>query len=96
MAIRDLWDALAPVAPAGVDAWGEGISDAVDRAASDTAALTIVEVTTGVWSADAPSRAAGVNPIVFVGVSDPADATNGITTPANINARDRWVELASL
>ena len=54
--------------------------------------LTIIEMSTGVWSGDAPARDPGVNPIVFVGESDPADATNGITTPANINAGDQWID----
>lgn len=58
-----------------------------------TATLTIVETSIGVWSADAPSRALGVNPIRFVGTSDPRDATNGINTPANINASDTWVQV---
>ena len=54
--------------------------------------LTIIETSTGVWSGDAPARDPGVNPIVFVGESDPADATDGITTPANINAGDQWID----
>ncbi|MFN2344791.1 MAG: hypothetical protein ABR616_03640 [Dermatophilaceae bacterium] len=75
--------------------------DAVDELAAspglpDTAGLTIVELTEGNWSGDAPARAEGVNPIAFVGVSSPADTTNGITTPENINTRDRWIKLESL
>ena len=96
MSIRDLWDLLAPTGPERVTNWGEAISDAVDSGTNDLAGLTIVELSTGVWSGDAPARDPGVNPIEFRSVTDPADATNGITTPANINARDRWVELDSL
>ncbi|MEX0748787.1 MAG: hypothetical protein WD467_03255 [Candidatus Saccharimonadales bacterium] len=57
--------------------------------------LTIIETAAGVWSADAPARSAGINPIVFVGLSntsDPADPENGIATPANINSGDRLVK----
>ena len=91
MTIRSLYDAGSPHAPASAAAWAEALSDL-----ADTAGLTIVEVSAGVWSADAPSRAAGVNPIVFVGLNDPADPVDGITTPANINIRDRWVQVDSL
>lgn len=54
--------------------------------------LTIVELSTGNWSGDAPARNAGENPILFVGATDPADATNGITSPANINDGDHWLD----
>jgi hypothetical protein len=54
-----------------------------------TGGITIIEITTGVWSANAPSRAVGVNPIEFRGWSDPAGGS-GIATPANINASDIW------
>ena len=57
------------------------------------AGLTIIETATGTWSGDAPVRTAGVNPIEFRGWSDPADATNGITTPANIRDTDIWTVL---
>lgn len=61
--------------------------------ASSTTTLTIVETATGVWSADAPVRTAGVNPIRFIGADDPADPTNGINTPANINDFDTWTRI---
>ena len=57
--------------------------------------LTIVELSVGVWSADAPAgRVDGQFPILFVpydadSPTDPADATNGIATPANIRSWDR-------
>jgi hypothetical protein len=54
-----------------------------------TGAITIIETATGVWSGDAPVRAAGVNPIEFRGWSDPAGGS-GIATPARINAGDVW------
>jgi hypothetical protein len=54
-----------------------------------TGSLTIVEISTGNWSGDAPVRTAGVHPIEFRGWSDPA-GVNGITTPARINAGDVW------
>ena len=54
--------------------------------------LTIVETSTGVWTRDAPARTAGQYPIEFRGASDPSDGTNGIDTPANINAFDVWVD----
>ena len=63
--------------------------------ASSTTTLTIVETATGVWSADAPARAAGVNPIRFIGVDDPADPTNGINTPANIGQFDTWTKVSA-
>jgi hypothetical protein len=52
----------------------------------------IVETSTGVWSGDAPVRTAGQYPVIFSGVSDPADVTNGITTPTNIGADDIWLQ----
>lgn len=52
--------------------------------------LKIIEISTGVWSGDAPARAVGEYPITFVGASDPAGA-NGIDTPGNINLGDDWV-----
>ena len=62
---------------------------------STSAGLTIVEVTAGVWSGDAPAgRNNGANPIWFIPL-DPANPTNpsdpidGIATPANIRAWDR-------
>lgn len=58
-------------------------------------AISIVETAEGVWSADVPARTEGENPCVFVGWSDPADVTNGITTPANINDTDRWVQVSA-
>lgn len=58
----------------------------------DRIGLTIIETSLGVWSGDAPARAAGVKPIEFRGASDPADPTNGITTPANINNGDTWID----
>jgi hypothetical protein len=44
--------------------------------------LTIVELSTGNWSADVPSRAPGENPVEARGWSDPLGA-NGVATPAN-------------
>jgi hypothetical protein len=58
----------------------------------DTVGLTVVELSTGTWSGDAPARAVGANPIMFLGATDPQDGANGITTPANINNWDRWVD----
>lgn len=54
----------------------------------------IFETALGVWTADAPSGRTDfdVDTIEFVGVTDPSDATNGITTPANMVAGDRWTE----
>jgi hypothetical protein len=58
------------------------------------AALTIVELSGGGWSADAPAgRTDGQFPITFVPLdpadpSDPGDATVGIDTPANIRSWD--------
>ena len=91
MTIRNLYDAGGPHTPASAAAWAEAVSDT-----ADLAGLTIVEITTGVWSADAPARDPGANPVEFRSVTDPADPTDGIATPANINARDRWVQLDSL
>ena len=56
--------------------------------------LTIVELEAGGWSGDAPAgRVNGQNPIIFVpfdsyAPTDPADATDGIATPANIRDWD--------
>lgn len=69
-------------------AWGS-----LAPSAPTTTTLTIVETATGVWSADAPARVAGVNPIRFIGADDPADPTNGIDTPANISSFDTWTRL---
>lgn len=65
---------------------GTGLALTLDPRAS----LTIIEISVGVWSGDAPSRSTGQYPITFVGTTDPTDETNGITTPANINAFDTW------
>ena len=58
-------------------------------------ALRIVETATGVWSADPPARTAGQYPCEFVGWSDPADVTNGVDTPANINDTDIWTQVSA-
>jgi len=52
----------------------------------------IVEISTGVWSGDAPARTPGQYPIIFSGTSDPADPTHGIATPARINEGDIWLK----
>lgn len=83
------------VDPAGTPA-DRKVTVANLRSLPSTAGLTIVETSVGLWSGDAPARTAGVNPITFVGLTDPADVTNGIATPANINERDRWVQLDAL
>jgi len=69
--------------------------DALEAAApTANVGLTIVETAVGVWSGDAPpGRSNGANPIMFVpfdtdSPTDPADATNGIATPANIRDWD--------
>lgn len=54
-------------------------------------ASIILETSIGVWTADAPSRVDGEQKIIFIGVSDPADVTNGVDTPANINPTDIWL-----
>lgn len=55
----------------------------------------IYETAQGTWTDDAPSgRSDYVDTIEFVGVSDPTDGTNGITTPANMVAGDRWTPVA--
>jgi hypothetical protein len=89
-------DANKPVSTAqaaAIEAHRADITDVHGISKTATLGLRIVETSTGVWSADAPARAAGVNPITFVGVSDPADPTNGIDTPANINDKDEWIPL---
>jgi hypothetical protein len=57
--------------------------------------LTIIEITTGVWSGDAPARTTGNNPIEFRSWTDPAAASGGIATPANIRAGDVWIALTA-
>ena len=52
--------------------------------------IVLVETAIGVWSGDAPVRSGGVNPILFVSRSDPADPTNGIASPGNIAEFDSW------
>lgn len=92
-----------PFDPANPQTFPEGFSTFEDSVETEIAATaeplygggTIVELTTGVWSYDAPARTAGDYPIVFVGWSDPADVTDGITTPANINDTDRWVQVSA-
>lgn len=75
---------------AGGAAW-----EAPSGSASTLTTYTIIETATGTWTADAPSRTLGHNPIIFVGWSDPSDVTDGITTPANINDADRWIQVAA-
>lgn len=59
----------------------------------DLVVRRIFETALGVWTADAPAgRSDYIDSIEFVGVTDPTDATNGINTPGNIIAGDRWIE----
>ena len=76
-------------------ALADAVSDGLDFALPPQTALTIVQTAAGTWSGDAPSRAAGVNPIEFRGWTDPADPVNGITTPANINTADVWTQVVA-
>lgn len=56
----------------------------------------VFETALGVWTDDAPSgRSDYHDTIEFVGVTDPTDVTNGITTPANIVAGDVWREVSA-
>ena len=70
----------------------DGLQDAHPQA---NVGLTIVEVTAGVWSGDAPpNRSNGANPVWFIPLdpanpTNPSDPTDGIDTPANIRAWDR-------
>jgi hypothetical protein len=59
----------------------------------DIVGLTVVETSAGTWSGDAPHRVAGANPAEFLGATDPQDGADGITTPANINNYDQWVDV---
>lgn len=54
-------------------------------------ASIITETAPGVWSADAPARSGGGQPVLFVGADDPADV-NGVATPANIRPYDTWLK----
>ncbi len=69
--------------------------DTTDVLATANVGYTIVEITAGVWSGDAPAgRSNGANPIWFIPLdpdnpTNPSDPTDGIDTPANIRAWDR-------
>lgn len=72
------------------------VADVDGKADVDTrVGLVIVEYAANTWSGDAPAgRTNGEYPITFVpfdpdNPTDPADATNGIDTPANIRDWDR-------
>lgn len=54
--------------------------------------LRIVEVA-GVWYGDVKSRPVGVEPTELIGSSDPADPTDGVATPANLNDGDVWTRI---
>ena len=45
------------------------------------------------WSADVPSRATDEPRYELRGWDDPADAANGIETPANLTDLDVWLDL---
>ena len=84
-------EALATATSAQSTADGKaGVDTLVDL--PSTVSLTLVETSTGVWSADVPSRTVGEYPVVFVSWSDPTDATNGVTSPGNILDSDTWVQ----
>jgi len=81
--------------PEGFSTFEDSVQTEIDAAFPTYSALTIVETATGVWSADPPSRTEGQYPVEFVGWSDPADVTNGVDTPANINNTDIWTQVSA-
>ena len=81
--------------PTGFSTFEDSVQVELDAAFPTYSGLTIVETATGVWSADPPARTVGQYPVEFIGWSDPADVTNGVDTPANINDTDIWTQVSA-
>ena len=81
--------------PAGFSTFEDSVDTELAAQGGTASGWVIVETATGVWSADPPSRTVGQYPCHFVGWSDPADVTNGVTTPANIVDTDLWTQVSA-
>lgn len=91
-------DALAAAGNSGVLAATTASFTTADETKLDSLPSSprrIFETAQGTWTDDAPGgRSDYVDTVEFVGVTDPTDGTNGVTTPANIVAGDRWTPVA--